>query len=309
MQKPPFQKAMLHPKYWGIWFGVGLAASLSFLPYKVQLSIGKGLGILLHKVLKSRRRVAEVNIRLCFPELSADEQAQLVRENFINTATGFMETMIAWFRHPHYLLDKTEFRGLDKIAAAQKSGKGVLLLGAHYTMLDLVGTLTCNYVEANITYKRQHNLVLNWIMEACRARTYKIMFISKDIRGVVAALNNKEVVWYAPDQDFGFKNTVFAPFFGVQAATLTTTTHLASAGNAVVLPLTYFRKNDNSGYLIEFHDALPIPSGDVVQDATIANACLEQQIRRFPSQYLWLHQRFKSQPGQENNRGAIYKKK
>lgn len=309
MQKPPFTKAMLHPKYWGIWFGFGLVASLSFLPYKMQLSIGKGLGILLHKILKSRRHVTEVNIRLCFPELSETEQKKLARESFINTAIGFMETMMAWFRRPDYLLDQTEFRGLEKIAAVQQSGKGVLLLGAHYTMLDLVGTLTCNHIEANITYKRQHNLVLNWIMEACRARTYKVMFVSKDIRGVIAALNNKEVVWYAPDQDFGFKNTVFAPFFGVPAATLTTTTHLAVAGNAVVLPLTYFRKKDNSGYLIEVHDALPIPSGDITQDASIANAFLESQIRRFPSQYLWLHQRFKSQPNQENNRGGLYRKK
>ena len=78
---------MLHPKYWGIWFGCRPVYLLS-VPYKMQLSIGKGLGILLHKVLKSRRRVAEVNIRLCFPELSAEEQAKLVRENFINTAIG-----------------------------------------------------------------------------------------------------------------------------------------------------------------------------------------------------------------------------
>lgn len=307
MQKPPFTKDLLHPKYWLIWLGIGLLATITLLPWRWQLGLGKGMGLFMHKVLRSRRHVAEVNIRLCFPELSAPEQAALVRQTFIDNAIGFFETMIAWFRRADYLLPITEFKGLDKIAAVQASGQGVILLGAHYSILDLSGVLICNHIDASVTYKRQHNAVLNYVMEAGRANNYQHMFVSKDIRGVIKALKNGDIIWYAPDQDFGFKGTVFVDFFGIPTATLTATSHLAKAGNAVVLPMTYFRQSDNSGYLIEIHDALPIPSASLEADALVANQFLEQQIRRYPSQYLWLHKRFKSQPGQQDKRGALYK--
>lgn len=309
MQKPPFSLSLLHPKHWPVWLLIGLISAITFLPWRAQLALGKGVGLLLHKVLRSRRHVAEVNIALCFPELSAAEQAALVRQTFIDNSIGFFETMMSWFRRPDWLLPITEFRGLEKIAEAQQAGRGVVLLGAHYSMLDLSGTLICNHIEASITYKRQGHPVLNYIMEAGRARTYKQMFISRDIRGVIKELKEGGIIWYAPDQDFGFKNTIFVPFFNVATATLTATTHLASAGNALVLPMTYFRKEDNSGYLIEIFDALPIPGESPEADAQLANAFLERQIRRYPSQYLWLHKRFKSQPGQEQQRGALYRKK
>lgn len=301
-----FDTAFLHPKHWPTWLLVGFIRLLVLLPYKLQLAIGKALGILAFHLVRPRRRVAEINIRICFPELSASEQRALVRQAFIDNAIGFMETMMAWFRRPDYLLPITEFKGLEKLAAAKEEGRGVILLGAHYSMLDLSGTLICNHIEASITYKRQHNAVLNYVMEKGRSRTYKNMFVSKDIRGIVKALKKGDVIWYAPDQDFGDKGTVFADFFGQPTATLTATTQLAKLGRALVLPMTYFRKTDNSGYEIEVHDALAIPSDDLEADALLANQFLEQQIRRYPSQYLWLHKRFKTQPNRP--KGELYKK-
>lgn len=302
-----FDTALLHPKHWPVWLLIGLIRLIVLLPYKMQLAIGKGLGVLAYHLVRPRRHVAEVNIRLCFPELSAQEQQTLVRDIFINNAIGFLETMMAWFRKPDYLLPLTEFKGLEKLAAAQANGGGVILLGAHYSMLDLSGTLICNHIEASITYKRQHNAVFNYVMEKGRSRTYKNMFVSKDIRGIVRALRQGDIIWYAPDQDFGTKGTVFADFFGVPTATLTATTHLAKMGRATVLPMTYFRRADNSGYDIEIYDPLPIPGDTLETDALIANQFLEQQIRRYPSQYLWLHKRFKTQPNKP--KGELYKKK
>lgn len=308
MNKPEFSAKLLMPHHWPVWLLMGILAAITFLPYKLQLSIGKGLGLFAHKFARSRRHVAEVNIGLCFPEKDTDEQAALVRQTFIDNGIGFFETLISWFRRADYLLPITHFTGLDKIAAAQAEGKGVILLGAHYSMLDLSGSLICNHIEASITYKPQSHPVLNYIMERGRSRHYKNCFVSKDTRAIVKALRSGDVIWYAPDQDFGFKNTVFAEFFGVQTATLTATSQLAKLGRAVVLPMTYFRREDNSGYDIEVYDALPIPGESLEADALIANQFLEKQIRRYPSQYLWLHKRFKSQPGQESARGALYKK-
>lgn len=308
MNKPKFTANLLLPHHWPVWIVIGLFAAITFLPYKLQLIVGKGFGLLAYKFAGSRRHVAEVNIGLCFPEKSAEEQVALVRQTFIDNGIGFIETLISWFRRADYLLPVTHFKGLDKVAAAQAEGKGVILLGAHYSMLDLSGALICNHIEASITYKRQGHPVLNFVMERGRSRHYKNCFVSKDTRAIVKALRNGDVIWYAPDQDFGFKNTVFAEFFGVQTATLTATSQLAKLGRAVVLPMTYFRRADNSGYDIEVHNALPIPGDSLEDDALVASQFLEQQIRRHPSQYLWLHKRFKSQPGQEGSRGALYKK-
>lgn len=307
MHSPKFTYALLYPQHWPVWLLIGLIRLVVLLPYPMQLGLGKGLGLLAHKVAGSRRRVAEVNIRLCFPELNQEQQQALVRQTFIDNAIGFLETMMAWFRRPDLLIPRTQFKGLDKLAEVKAQGKGVILLGAHYTMLDLSGTLICNHIEASITYKPQHHPVLNYVMEKGRSRMYKNMFVSKDTRAIVKALRAGDTIWYAPDQDFGFKGTVFANFFGVPTATLTATSQLAKLGKAVVMPMTYFRRADNSGYDIEVHDPLPIPGESLEADAQVANDFLEQQIRRYPSQYLWLHKRFKSQPGEEDKRGALYR--
>lgn len=307
MNKPQFTKALLHPRYWILWFFIGFAAAVTRLPYRWQISIGKFFGLLLHKIARSRRHVAEVNIRLCFPEQSPAEQAQLVRQVFIDNGIGFMETLISWFRAPDYLLPITRFNGLEKLQAAHATGRGVLILGGHYSMLDLAGTLVGNRATVSITYKPQKNAVLNYVMKRGRSGTYKNQFVSKDVRGMMRALKQGDAVWYAPDQDFGPDNSVFVPFFGVPTATLTATSRIAKAGNAVVIPISFFRLPDNSGYEITFFDPLPIPGESDEADALVATQFLEQQIRRYPSQYLWVHKRFKSQPGQEGKKGLLYK--
>src|SRR5690554_488389 len=159
MNKPKFTAKLLMPHHWPVWLLMGILAAITFLPYKLQLSIGKGLGLLAHKLVGRRRHVAEVNIALCFPEKSAEEQAALVRQTFIDNGIGFFETLISWFRPADYLLPITHFTGLDKIAAAQAEGKGVILLGAHYSMLDLSGALICNHIEPTILTNLRTNPV------------------------------------------------------------------------------------------------------------------------------------------------------
>lgn len=301
-------KELLLPKYWLLWVAIGLMKVLTFLPFRVQMSIGTGIGLLLHKLAASRRNIVEVNIRLCFPEKSPAEQAELVRQTFIDNGRGLMETMIAWFRRPDYLLQKTHFHGFEQLEQAQSEGRGVMLLGAHYSMLDLAGALVSNRVHVNVSYRPQDNAVMNYIMERGRDRLYDECFTRKDIRSFIRTLKSGKILWYAQDQDFGRKNSVFVDFFGVPAATITATSRIAKAGNALVMPITYFRRPDLSGYDITVHAPLPVPGTDDVSDAQIANAFLEQQLRQHPSQYLWLHQRFKTRPDPAEKQGSLYRR-
>jgi len=144
-------------------------------------------------------------------------------------------------------------------------------------------------------------------MEQNRARLYNHCFTRKDIRGFIRTLKKGEILWYAQDQDFGRKNSVFVDFFGIPAATITATSRIAKAGNALVMPITYFRNDDNRGYTMTIHDALPIPGEDDSADARVANAFLEEQLRQHPSQYLWLHKRFKTRPDAQEKKGLLYK--
>jgi KDO2-lipid IV(A) lauroyltransferase len=299
---------LLYPQYWPVWLGVGILVLLTRLPYGLQLGIGKGIGLLLHKVAASRRHIAEVNIRLCFPEKTNTERKKLVRQVFIDNGIGLIETFIAWFRAPDYLVSKTEFNGLDKVRTLTAQNKGVMLLGAHYSMLDLAGSLLSNQLKMSVSYRPQDNPVMNYIMERNRARLYDECLTRKDIRSFIRTLRNGNILWYAQDQDFGRKNSVFVNFFGHPAATITATSRIAKAGKATVLPITYFRKEDSSGYVITIHDPLPIPTGDDEADARLANEFLEQQLRQHPSQYLWLHKRFKTPPNPEEKKSLIYKR-
>jgi len=302
-------KAPLHPKHWPIWLGVGLLALLTRLPFSWQLGIGKGIGLLLHKVAGSRRRIAEVNMEICFPEKSPAERDALVRRIFIDNGIGLMETFMGWFRDPQWLAARTDFVGFDKVREAQNNGQGVMLLGAHYSMLDLAGSLVSTVQRVSVSYRPQDNPVMNYVMERNRARLYDECLTRKDIRGFIRTLRQGNVLWYAQDQDFGRKNSIFVNFFGHPAATITATSRIAKAGKALVMPITYFRKDDNSGYTVTVHDPLPIPSGDDAADAQMANDFIEAQLREHPSQYLWLHKRFKTTVDPDMKKGSIYRKK
>lgn len=305
---PQFDKSLLHPKHWATWIGLGILVLLTRLPYRWQLAIGKRIGLILHKVARSRRHITEVNIRLCFPEKSAEEQAALVRQIFIDNGIGLMETFIAWFRHPSWLADRTEFIGFEKVREATAKGQGVMLLGAHYSMLDLAGSLVWNVQKVSVSYRPQDNPVMNYLMERGRARLYNECLQRKDIRGFIRTLKAGNVLWYAQDQDFGRKNSIFVDFFGHPAATITATSRIAKAGKALVMPITYFRNDDNSGYVVTVHDPLPIPSGDDAQDAQMVNDFLADQLRQHPSQYLWLHKRFKTPVDPTEKKGLVYRR-
>ena len=191
----------------------------------------------------------------------------------------------------------TVVHGLEHIQQAEANKQGILLLGGHYAILDLAGALTAPHLSNLDTVHREHNNpLLNAIQTQSRLRFCSQTLSRFDIRGVIRNLRKGRTVWYAPDQDYGRKNSVFAPFFGVPAASLVSTAKIARISKAAVIPISYFRESDGS-YHIYFSPALEdFPSDDEVSDATRINQIIEREIRRHPAQYLWLHRRFKTRP-------------
>ena len=288
----------LGPRYWPTWFWLGVLRMTSLLPYRVQMWLGKQLGLLSYYLVKRRRHIATVNIRLCFPELSAVQQTQLVRNSFISAGKAIFEAAFSWWASDRRFHKHHHVEGLEHLHAAKQAGKGVLLLGGHYTTLEISGRIIApDTPDLYPTYRPARNKLFEEVMARSRRRLFRGLLRSADLRRIMRKIKEGNTVWYAPDQDFGHKRSVFAPFMGVATTTLTLTAHIAKATGCVVVPLYSERLADDSGCRVRFAPALDnFPSGDVVQDATRVNAVIEQQIRRTPDQYLWLHRRFKTRP-------------
>ena len=285
------------PKYWGTWVGLGLLRVLGRLSLKNQVRAGTFIGHLGYWLVARRRKITEVNIRLCFPELDAKEQKQLAKDCVIQNAIGLIETARAWFADPATIDAEMEVDGFEHVQEALAKGKGVLVIGGHYSTLDIGCLITSRLLDEFYgMYRPQKNALMDKTMRESRLRLGKIID-RRDMRNIVRALKGGKFVWYAPDQDYGQDVSVFAPFFGVPAATIKTTTKLAQINDSPVLIVSYHRKKDNSGYIMHFSPELKdFPSGDEVADATRINQELEKEIRKCPAQYMWVHRRFKTRP-------------
>lgn len=300
MSRKRYPDSFAHPRFWPTWCAIGLMYVAAWLPWRLKLWVGRGIGLLAWRFARHRRHVTETNLRLCFPERDADQQARLVKETFIANGIGIMETATGWCRDPEHLRHRVAYKGMQHLAAAQAEGKGVLVVGIHFSTLDLGGALHSLFFPADVVYRPHNNPLFDRFMTRARRRIFGRAIDRHDLRGVVRRIKAGHTVWYSPDQDFGRAVSVFAPLFGVEAASIRLTAKIARMTGAPVVPLMFHRNPDNRTYTIECHPPLgDFPSGDDVADAARINAFIETAIRKHPEQYLWLHRRFKTRPAGE----------
>lgn len=293
---PPYSQ-FLAPRYWPTWLGIGLLSLAAMMPLKLRLWLGARLGDLTYFAARERRYITEVNIRLCFPELSPREQHQLVRDTFRENGIGLVETACGWIRPAAHFKPLARLKGGDLIAAALAEGRGVLFLGAHYTTLDFAANLLSQHFPFAVTYRAHKNPLFDAFMLRGRLRNCNGVFDRYDIRGAFRHLKQGKILWYAPDQDYGPEQSVFAPFFGNNAATITAAARFASFNRSPTFIVRHHRDNQVQPYDLEAIPFPDFPSGDDVADAIRLNQALEAAIRVNPAQYLWMHKRFKTQPG------------
>lgn len=297
----------LAPRYWPTWIGFAIIWLAAQWPFALQIRFGQLLGWLSYQFASERRRICRINIALCFPEMTAKEQEKLVKATFISNGIGVMEVAMAWCRHPAHFRQRVTVSGLDNLKAASDAGKGVLLVCAHFTTLEFAGSLLSLFHKMDVTYRPHKNPLFETLMYRARQRLYGAVIERGDVRQALRSLQQGHTVWYAPDQDYGPRHSVYVSFFGVKAATITATSRFASFNDSAVIFFSHYRTADNSGYHLDF--GLPLenyPSGDDVTDAGRINSVIEEAIRQHPEQYLWLHKRFKTQP--DGKAASPYKK-
>lgn len=312
MARPGFSKAFLHPRYWLMWLGLGLLWLLVRLPYRWLLGLGHLLGLLMFLGMRERREVARVNLALCFPDRTKAEREHLLRANFVSSGIGLLETAMAWFWPPKRLQRLGRVHGLDILRQAQAEGRGVVLISLHFTTLEIGPALLAQHVTYDGMYREHRNKAFDFIQRRCRERhnADAVAIERDDVRGMLKSLRRGRIIWYAPDQDYGPRVSVFAPLFGQQAATVTATSTFARLGKALVVPFTQYRRADGSGYEVEIHPPLKdFPSDDPIADATRINQWVEQSVLAQPEQYMWVHRRFKTRPEGETRPYAAKRKK
>ena len=285
------------PRNWPLWLAVGMLRLICLLPHRWTLAVGRGIGKLAHRFAGTRLAIVRRNIELCFPELSTAERDALAKRHFEALGMSVIEMGLGRWLSDRRHLAMTRLEGLEHLDRATQAGKGVILLSAHFTTLEISGrVLALNCPPFDAVFRKNRSEFITELQRTGREKAADDTIEKRDIRRMVRSLRNGRPVWYAPDQSYDRKGAAVVRFFGVPCTHTTATSTLAKLGNAVTLP--YFPERLEDGrYILRILPPLrDFPSDDPVADAEQYVAVLEDHIRRCPEQYFWLHRKFKNLP-------------
>ena len=275
-----------------MWSALVLFRLVNRMHWTEQRRLARWLGGFAFHVVRIRRGVVFTNLRLCFPEKSPAEIRSLARAHYDALALGLLESCAGWWA-PTGELPPHRFEGFAHLETALARGKGVILLTAHFTTLEIGGRYMIESIPVGCLYRDPNNPVLAHIMRGQRERHMQIAIHHDDLKGLIRALRAGLAIWYAPDQGKRTPGSEILPFFGVPALTNTATAKIAGMTGAAVVPYFARREPDHS-YTLTILPALEnFPSGDTAADAIRVNRLIEEHIRLAPEQYFWVHKRFK----------------
>ncbi len=291
--------SLMHPRHWPVWLAVGVLRLFSFLPLPLMWMLGAVIGQAVSAFPSRARHTADVNLALCFPDLGPAARRRLRRAIFRTSAQAAVSIGISLWSSRRRLQRLVSFRGRDHFDNALAAGRRVILLAPHFVVLEIAGLGLSLERPLVCMYKRPKNPVLDWVLRRGRSRFGGVM-IERDseLRPLVRMLRQGMPFYYLPDQEPGKANFVFAPFFGVPAATVTAASRIARLADAVVIPCYTRLLHWGRGYEVIINPQLPdFPSDDAMRDAARMNAAIEEVVRELPEQYLWTYKRFKTRPG------------
>lgn len=276
---------------------LGIVWLLHFLPLAMLAPIGRGLGLLLYAVTGERRRVGRTNLRMCFPDWTEKERRRLLRRHYQAFTRAILERGILWWSSKARVMRVIRIEGLEHWQSL--GDRPVIWFAPHFVGLDAGGSRITTEYRGSSMYSHQRNPVLDAILYHGRTRFVKPRLLSRQegVRPLVRAIRDGQPFYYLPDMDFGPRDSVFVPFFGVPTATITGLSRIARLANAVIVPAVTRQLPGGQGYVLRFYPPWEnFPTGDDETDARRMNAFIEERVREMPEQYHWLHKRFKTRP-------------
>jgi KDO2-lipid IV(A) lauroyltransferase len=286
------------PRYWPLWCGIALLRLIVCLPQSARMAVGRLLGRLVMRVAGSRRKIASRNLELCFPELDGAARSDLVQKHFESIGMGIIELGMAWWCSDAYMDSIATINGIEHLQAALKKEHGVIILSGHFATTEISGRpMKALLPPMAAMYRPSNNPLTDQIMRRCRGRSTAELISKTGIRQLLKVLKANRPVWYAADQAYNRKGTALVPFFNEPATTNTAISQISKVSKTLVVPFFPFRIDNGKSYTIDILPALDnFPSGDDAADAARINQILEEQIRKAPEQYYWVHRRFKGRP-------------
>ena len=285
------------PRHWPMWVLLGFMHLAAKLPKPWQFMLGRGLGRVLRLVKKRQERVARRNIELCFRNLGAAEQRELLDRHFEAVGMSFIEMAIGWFTPIDRLLERVSIHGREHLEQALEGGRGALLVGGHFTALEIgYAVLEALTPRAGCMYRPQRNAMMDVMIRRGRHRFAKQQISRDNVRALLRTLRDGYAVGYLPDQTYLGNQSELIPFFGEPAVTNTATSKLVAISGCTMLPY-FFRRLPSGDYRVDIGPPLAgFPSESPRHDAERLFGLLEDYIRLAPEQYLWLYKKFKGRP-------------
>ena len=271
---------------------------LHFLPLSVLARSGAVVGLLLYAIAHQRRRIAHVNLELCFPEKSAAERRRLAQRHFVALARSILERGILRWSSKERIGKTVRVEGLQHWERVRHS-RPVVLLAPHFVGIDMGGMrLSSGGWPLTTMYRRLTNPVAESTLRAMRKRFGgHVVATDEGFRSVIEVMRQGHAFYYLPDHDLGRRKAVFVPFFGVPAATVTALSRLVRTTGAIVVPCVTRQLPGGAGYVAHFYPPwFDYPLGDATADARRMNEFIEERVREMPEQYFWVHRRFKTLP-------------
>ena len=271
---------------------------LSLIPFKVQMFLGKILGKLLYKFLAKRRKVVSWNIYKCFPDFNKDDVTKLAKENFTRLGQGIFEICNSYFWSDRKYMKR--FKNLEEFKKkidAIKNSKNLLLV-PHTGNIDFVVRAPSLFMKVNGMQRSAENKIWDNIMTKGREKFVNEIFLPNEGRKLLKSLNKGDSVLYLPDQDYGYKKSIFLDFFNHKALTVIFPSLLVKRTNCKVFLLTIVKENDFYKADIE---QLMLTGEKVEEDLKIINSAIENFAQSHKSEYFWIHRRFKNRPEGEEN--------
>ncbi len=286
------------PRYWHLWVALAALRLMLLLPFRAQLRIGGLLGKLLFTIAPKRRRIAEVNLRICFPELDETALRKLVDAHGKSLGFSIFEIGLALWGSPARIEKLVTLEGVENLTKPLAEGKGVIILSGHFPAVELIGSIVSKHAS-NISamYRPLKNPMIDQLLRNARQKAVWSVIAKDDVRLMIRRLRKGMPIWYASDQSYHRSNAELVKFFTEPAMTNPALTDIARVGKACVVPYVPRRLADGSGYHAAFLPALEnFPTDDPAADAERVNSLLAEWIRKAPEQYYWVHRRFKNRP-------------
>lgn len=290
-----------HLSHAAIRLGIACLWLLHFLPVSVLSALGSTLGILLSKLPTRRRRIAERNLELCFPEIKQNERQQWVQKHFAAYVRAALEHAILLWGSEKRIQHMVRIEGLEHFLSVRN--QPAIIFAPHFIGLDAGGIRLATEYSGVSMYARQSHPLLDALLRQGRERfgTSKLVLRTEGIRPLIRHIKAGLPAYYLPDMDLGREGALFIPFFGINAATIPALSRLTKLTKAVIVPCITWQE-PHGRYRIEFFPPWRDWTGDDPTAETLRmNTFLEHQIRRAPWQYLWTHQRFKTRPYGEDS--------